>query len=226
MTETHPKKATLPRCDEALSAKGEQRRQSLIEAAMRLIVRDGHHSLSLRSVAKEAECSHGSVAYYFGSKGALMAATIDHACQQIATSFKAIAPDLEACAHDPLRFAAMIAQYNTRLLVDDRSMGIAVYELNLAGAHDPSLRPTLAKWGRVHADICREAYLKLGSKDPDADFAFVLHAIGGLVVAQLSLPRKDFEKRVFLPAIERLVFSVAGLAPRAHAEKIEAANQH
>ncbi|CAH0164409.1 TetR family transcriptional regulator [Pseudomonas sp. PA-7-1E] len=215
MTELHSNKPSPSRCDENLSAKGEQRRLSLIEAAMRLIVRDGHHSLSLRSVAKEAGCSHGSVAYYFGSKGALMSAAIDHACEKIAISFSEIAPDLEACAHDPARFATLIAQYNTRLLIEDRSMGIAVYELNLAGAHDPSLRPALSKWGRIHADLCREAFLKLGSQDPGADFAFVLHAIGGLVIAQLSLPRKDFEHRIFLPAIERLVFSVAGLAPRA-----------
>ncbi|MBM7062970.1 TetR family transcriptional regulator [Pseudomonas sp. UL073] len=214
MSEPQSKKTLAPRADEGLSAKGEQRRQSLIAAALRLIVRDGHHSLSLRSVAKEAECSHGSVAYYFGSKGALMSAAIDHACEQIASSFSAIAPDLEASAGDPLQFAALIAQYNTRLLIDDRSMGIAVYELNLAGAHDASLRPALSKWGRIHAGICREAFLKLGSQDPDADFAFVLHAIGGLVIAQLSLPRKDFEQRVFLPAIERLIFSVAGLPPR------------
>ncbi|MCY1556024.1 hypothetical protein D9M68_927330 [compost metagenome] len=92
-------------------------------------------------------------------------------------------------------------------------MGIAVYELNLAGAHDPELRPALYKWGKVHAGICREAFIKLGSNDPDADFAFILHAIGGMVIAQLSLPRKDFEQRVFLPAVERLVFSVAGLPP-------------
>ncbi|MCY1284639.1 HTH-type transcriptional regulator BetI [compost metagenome] len=201
------------RGDEKLSAKGEQRRFSLIEAALRIIVRDGHHSLSLRSVAKEAECGHGSVAYYFGSKAALMCAAIDHACEQIASSFSAIVPDLEANAGDPLKFSAIIAEYNTRLLVEDRSMGIAVYELNLAGAHDPELRPTLYKWGKVHADICREAFIKLGSKDPDADYAFILHAIGGLVIAQLSLPRKDFEQRVFLPAVERLVFSVAGLPP-------------
>lgn len=201
------------RGDEKLSAKGEQRRFSLIEAALRIIVRDGHHSLSLRSVAKEAGCSHGSVAYYFGSKGALMCAAIDHACEQIASSFAQIAPDLEASAADPRRFAAIIAEYNTGLLIENRSMGIAVYELNLAGAHDPELRPTLYKWGKVHASICREAFIKLGSRDPDGDFAFVLHAIGGLVIAQLSLPRKDFEQQIFLPAVERLVFSVAGLAP-------------
>lgn len=203
------------RQDEKYSEKGEQRRFSLIEAAFRIIVRDGHHSLSLRSVAKEAACSHGSVAYYFGSKAALMLAAIDYACEHIAESLAEIAPALEASAHDPAEFSAVIADYNTRLLVDNRSMGIAVYELNLAGAHDSELRPALYKWGKIHAQICREAFIRLGSKDPDADYAFVLHAIGGLVIAQLSLPRKDFEQRIFLPAVERLIFSVAGLpSPR------------
>lgn len=202
------------RSGEALSAKGEQRRAALVAAALRIILRDGHHNLSLRTVAKEAGSSHGAVAYYFGSRTALMCAAIDHACERIAVSLRELAPELEVHAGEPVIFASLIAQYNTRMLIDDREMGLAVYELNLAGAHDTELRPTLYKWGRIHAQICEKAFAKLGSKDPAADYAFLLHAIGGLIVAELSLPRKDFERRVFRPAIERLIFSIAGLAPR------------
>lgn len=203
-----------PRGSETLSAKGEQRRAALVEAALRIILRDGHHNLSLRTVAKEAKSSHGAVAYYFGSRTGLMCAAIDHACERIACSLHQLAPELEAHANDPLQFASILSQYNTRMLIDDREMGLAVYELNLAGAHDPALRPSLYKWGRVHAKICEAAFAQLGSKDPAADYAFVLHAIGGLIVAELSLPRKDFENRIFRPAIERLILSIAGLPPR------------
>ena len=136
------------------------------------------------------------------------------ACDRIAVSLNQLAPQLEAHASDPVTFASLIAQYNTRMLIDDREMGLAVYELNLAGAHDTALRPTLYKWGKIHAQICEKAFARLGSKDPAADYAFLLHAVGGLIVAELSLPRKDFENRVFRPAIERLIFSIAGLAPR------------
>lgn len=197
---------------ESLSTKGEQRRTALIDAALRVILKDGHHNLSLRTVAKEAGSSHGAVAYYFGSRTALMCAAIDRACERIADSLEEIRPQLEANAHDPLVFASIIAQYNIRMLIDDRDLGIAVYELNLAGAHDPDLRPSLYKWGKVHSDICHDAFLKLGSKDPVVDYAFILHSIGGLIIAQLSLPRTDFESKIFLPAIERLVLSVAGLS--------------
>lgn len=201
------------RSGESLSAKGEQRRAALVAAALRIILRDGHHNLSLRTVAREAGSSHGAVAYYFGSRTALMCAAIDQACERIAVSLRELAPELEAQAGDPVAFASLIAQYNTRMLIDDREMGLAVYELNLAGAHDTALRPTLYKWGRIHAQICEEAFLRLGSRDPAADYAFLLHAIGGLIVAELSLPRRDFERRVFRPAVERLIFSIAGLAP-------------
>ncbi|UAW97584.1 TetR family transcriptional regulator [Halopseudomonas nanhaiensis] len=202
------------RSGESLSAKGELRRAALVAAALRIILRDGHHNLSLRTVAREAGSSHGAVAYYLGSRTALMCAAIDQACDRIAVSLRELAPDLEAQAGDPVAFASLIAQYNTRMLIDDREMGLAVYELNLAGAHDIALRPTLYKWGRIHAQICEKAFVRLGSKDPAADYAFLLHAIGGLIVAELSLPRKNFEQRVFRPAIERLIFSIAGLAPR------------
>lgn len=202
------------RSSEALSAKGEQRRAALVAAALRIILRDGHHNLSLRTVAREAGSSHGAVAYYFGSRTALMCAAIDQACDRIAVSLSQLAPKLEAHASNPVMFASLIAQYNTRMLIDDREMGLAVYELNLAGAHDAALRPTLYKWGKIHAQICEKAFAMLGSKDPAADYAFLLHAVGGLIVAELSLPRKGFENRVFRPAIERLIFSIAGLAPR------------
>lgn len=194
---------------ESLSAKGELKRGALIDAALRVVLREGHHNLSLRTVAKEAGSSHGAVAYYFGSRTALMCAAIDRACARIAESLEEIRPQLEVSASDPLVFAAVIAQYNVRMLIDDRDLGIAVYELNLAGAHDPELRPSLYKWGKIHSDICYEAFLRLGSKDPTADFNFLLHTIGGLIVAQLSLPRHEFESKIFLPAIERLVWSIA-----------------
>ncbi|SMF65629.1 MULTISPECIES: TetR/AcrR family transcriptional regulator [unclassified Pseudomonas] len=194
---------------EKLSTKGELKRGALIDAALRVILREGHHNLSLRTVAKEAGSSHGAVAYYFGSRTALMCAAIDQACARIAESLREIRPQLEDSASDPLSFATIIAQYNIRMLIDDRELGIAVYELNLAGAHNPDLRPSLYKWGKIHSDICHEAFLRLGSKNPAEDYAFLLHTIGGLIVAQLSLPRHEFESKVFLPAIKRLVLSIS-----------------
>lgn len=44
-----------------LSARGCQRHKDLIAAALRVLVRDGHHAVTLRTVSVEANASHGAI---------------------------------------------------------------------------------------------------------------------------------------------------------------------
>jgi AcrR family transcriptional regulator len=193
----------------SLTTRGNLRREELIDAALRLVVREGHHAVSLRSVAQEAEASHGSVAYYFGSRGALMQAAAEKVCRRIADTLSSTAPVLEEAAHDPSRFAEALFDYNVRYMLHDPVTGIGLHELNLAAARDPDLRGTMVKWGRTHAAVVRSAFIKLGSQDPDSDYTFVLSALSGLIVGQLAIPRRSFEQKILRPAIHRLISSVA-----------------
>jgi AcrR family transcriptional regulator len=192
-----------------LSQKGAKKQAELLSAALRIIARDGHHHLTLRNVAGEAKSSHGSVNYYFGSRDALMSAAMEYAGAYIAETSAEIIPDLEKAAARPKKFAEIIARYNIDMLINNRSMGIVVFELNLAAAREEYLRPILYKWGKIHSELYRDAFSKLGSKDPSADYSFMLHTVNGLLVAQLSLPRSDFETKILRPAIERLSLSIA-----------------
>ena len=191
-----------------LTNRGAQRRDELVKAALRIIVREGPGAVSLRTVAKEAGASHGLVAYYFGTRSALMVAAVETVCGYIATTFGAIIPDLEAAASDPSRFAAVLARYNIDHVINHPDIGLALYEVNLAGIREPDLRPVLLKWGKVHAALCRKAFIALGSKEPEKDYAFVLNSIGGLILGQSALPRRKFEAAIFAPAVERLVYSI------------------
>jgi len=191
-----------------LTHRGAQRRDDLVKAALRIIVREGPGAVSLRTVAKEAAASHGLVAYYFGTRSALMVAAVETVCSYIATTFGAIIPDLEAAAPDPSKFAAVLVRYNIDHVVHHPDIGLALYEVNLAGIREPDLRPVLLKWGKVHAALCRKAFIALGSKEPEKDYAFVLYAIGGLILGQSALPRRKFEAEFFAPAVERLIYSI------------------
>lgn len=206
----------IPELDEpefALSARGSQRRKDLIEAALRVLARDGHHAVTLRTVSVEADASHGSINYYFGSRSALMCAAADEVCRRIATNLAQVIPKLEECADDPDQFAAVLAEHSIKYMVDDRAMGLAIQELTLAGARDKDLRGVLVKWGKVDSRLTRNAYLKLGSADPDLDYAFVLNSLGGLIMAQLAIPRRDFESRILRPSLLRLIRSIASEKP-------------
>lgn len=59
------------------SAKAEQTRQSIVEAAMRLFRADGYEGATMRAIADEAGVSLGNAYYYFSSKEHLIQAYYD-----------------------------------------------------------------------------------------------------------------------------------------------------
>lgn len=61
------------------SPKGAKTLAQILEASLRIFIRDGHSGLSMRKVAEEAGVAVGNVSYYFGSKRALLEATLKEA---------------------------------------------------------------------------------------------------------------------------------------------------
>ncbi len=72
--------------DEPRTAKAEQTRRTIVEAAVRLIRRDGYDATTMRAIAAEAGVSIGNAYYYFSSKEQLVQAfydqlQVDHAAR-------------------------------------------------------------------------------------------------------------------------------------------------
>lgn len=115
--DTRPKRATQPRPD-ALPRRAEPdaRRQSLIEAAMRVLARAGANGASVRAIAQEAGVSPGLVGHYFTGIDALIAETYTHVDAMVTRALDAAvaaAPPLPRArleAFVTASFAAPIAQ--------------------------------------------------------------------------------------------------------------------
>ncbi|WP_185766728.1 TetR/AcrR family transcriptional regulator [Niallia circulans] len=52
-------------------------RDSIVYKARELFIEKGYQELSMRSIAKELECSHGAIYYHFKNKAALFHAIVD-----------------------------------------------------------------------------------------------------------------------------------------------------
>jgi len=195
--------------DLPLSPRGCERYRALIAAGLRILVRDGHQAVTLRAVSDEAKASHGAINYYFGSRNVLMCAIAEDVCRRIAINITLVTPKLEKCGNDADRFAKILAEHSLKYMVNDHAMGVAITELTIAGARENSLGTVLVRWGKIHAGLMRESFLRLGSSDPESDYAFVLNCIAGLITAQLSIPRRDFSQRILQPSLVRLVKSIA-----------------
>tara|TARA_R110000822_G_scaffold5639_4_gene24185 strand:- start:26513 stop:27163 length:651 start_codon:yes stop_codon:yes gene_type:complete len=198
------------RAPASLTQRGSERRQALLLAALRIIVRDGPGSVTFRTVVAEAKASHGSVAYYFGTREELIREAMVLVANRNIEALAGVLEQFESVPGDPQSLAEIIARHSTQQMIEDRSMGITIIELHLAAARYPELRPVLRDWGRAYARIIHRILANLGSSDPNADAALLTNTINGHVIGQLALQRKDFESTVLRPAILRLLTAIAG----------------
>lgn len=119
-----------------------ERRQRIIDAAIRVVGRSGIAGLSHRSVAAEADVPLGSTTYHFKTLDELMVAALRQANEGFA---KVIAA--HGGLEDPRTgLAAGLAALMGEWLAGERTGVELEYELYLAALRRPALRPVAAEW--------------------------------------------------------------------------------
>jgi DNA-binding transcriptional regulator YbjK len=148
-----------------------ERRQRIIDAAIRVVGRAGIGGLSHRSVAAEADVPLGSTTYHFKTLDELMSAALRQCNEGFAVAMKN-----SGTLTDP---AVDLAEALARLMGDwlsgnggndggDDRTGVELeYELYLAALRRPALRPVAAEWCEGVAEAVS------GRTDPDTARALV-----------------------------------------------------
>ncbi|KND41578.1 TetR/AcrR family transcriptional regulator [Streptomyces stelliscabiei] len=125
-----------------------ERRQRIIDAAIRVVGAKGIAGLSHRSVAAEADVPLGSTTYHFKTLDDLMVAALRQANEGFA---KAVAAR-EALRDPSTDLAAELAALGGEWFSGDRTGLEVEYELYLAALRRPALRPVADEWARAFAD--------------------------------------------------------------------------
>ena len=108
----------------ARHARAEHRSAQLLDAAARLMERDGSHAVSMQAVAAEAGVSVGLIYRYFGGKDDLLLAVIVGVLDSFATEVPAA---VEAAGDDPVhRLAAAFRSY-CEVIDDHRHAAVLTY---------------------------------------------------------------------------------------------------
>ena len=144
----------MPGVRVAASARDEapQGRERLLDAAVRLIAREGIDNVRIARIATEAGVSAGLVHYHFASRDALLEEALEHSYERAGDLRLAAVEEGRATAAQ--RLAAMIDQClpTDRALHDDFVLWV---ELWLRSARDPALRPVAAPPLRAPARVVR-----------------------------------------------------------------------
>ncbi|MET9849284.1 TetR/AcrR family transcriptional regulator [Streptomyces ossamyceticus] len=125
-----------------------ERRQRIIDAAIRVVGEKGIAGLSHRSVAAEADVPLGSTTYHFKTLDDLMVAALRQANEGYARTVLA-----RGALQDPESdLAAELAALGSEWFAGDRTGLEVEYELYLAALRRPVLRPVAAEWAEGFAD--------------------------------------------------------------------------
>ncbi|MFF4584707.1 TetR/AcrR family transcriptional regulator [Streptomyces sp. NPDC001388] len=119
-----------------------ERRQRIIDAAIRVVGRKGLAGLTHRSVAAEADVPLGSTTYHFTTLDDLMTAALRQANEGFAKVIASRGGLSDPRADLPAELAGWLGEW----LAGDRTGVELEYELYLAALRRPALRPVAAEW--------------------------------------------------------------------------------
>ncbi|MFE0508642.1 TetR/AcrR family transcriptional regulator [Streptomyces sp. NPDC058964] len=170
-----------------------ERRQRIIDAAIRVVGAKGIAGLSHRSVAAEADVPLGSTTYHFATLDELMVAALRQANEGFAKALAA-SPVLEDPGSD---LAAGLARVLGEWLGGDRTGVELEYELYLAALRRPALRPVAAEW-------TEETAQRLAART-DAVTARALLALMDGICLQVLLTGADYDEGFAREVLARVV---------------------
>ncbi|MEO0325257.1 MAG: TetR/AcrR family transcriptional regulator [Myxococcota bacterium] len=152
----------------------------IVDAAMRVLARQGYARTSLLDIAREAGMSKGALHYHFPTKEALIQVVLEAACDRVQ------ARTLEAWSPADGAFVSLRRSLATlwEVRAARSSEALVIADLLSLSLNDPALRPQLAKF-YAHSAAQVQSYLEeqllpLGLR-PKVDLAVLPRLVIGLL---------------------------------------------
>ncbi|MFC6064520.1 TetR/AcrR family transcriptional regulator [Streptomyces ochraceiscleroticus] len=172
-----------------------ERRQRIIDAAIRVAEERGIGALSHRVVAAEADVPLGSTTYHFASLDDLLVAALRQVCGEAGTTVEGWTEYLERDAPLADRIADLLAAY----MDESRSGRVRMeYELYLAALRRPALSPVAAEWLDSTLDV-------LGRYTDSPGTARTLSALIDGMLLQSLLTGRPFDRDEVRAEVARVV---------------------
>jgi AcrR family transcriptional regulator len=156
-------------------------RTRILDAAVKLIAREGIHDVRIARIAMEAGVSASLLHYHFASRDALLAEALEHS-YELAGDIRIGGADEPTPATERLKWMIDQCLPSEESLHDDWMLWV---ELWLHAARRPELRPTSARlYARMHAWF-KEAIAEFDVADSDRTVDRLLALIDGYGIRTL-----------------------------------------
>lgn len=170
-----------------------ERRQRIIDAAIRVVARDGIAGLSHRRVAAEADVPLGSTTYHFASRDDLLGVAL----RQVSEEWLAEVERWEQGVDPAKPLADELLRLVEESLSGDRKRAELEYELYLAAVNHHAMRPLAAE--------CLDGFtavLRRRTRD-DASARALAGAVDGLTL-QVLVSGRELDRAAMRETLARL----------------------
>lgn len=176
--------------------KSDERRVQLVQAARKVLDREGMAGTSLRAVAGEANVPIGTVYYVFPSKESLLKAVLEDSVRDMTSSLSAIA---KSAPDFPTVMRKTVLGFWSHLMEHDPGEQIMQFELSIWALRTPGMED-VAKWQyQLYLDMLTRQWDRAARRTgvtlsvPSEQLARLLLAgVDGLLFQYLTL--KDAER--------------------------------
>ncbi|PPF29451.1 TetR family transcriptional regulator [Rathayibacter tritici] len=167
------------------SRKGAERKEKILETALRIIGRDGLAALSMRTLAAEAELPLGAVSYYFGNKQQLIEETFDlHAQRELRRVIRTISSI--GAAGSAADLARVLSDFLIEGLENPDNAIVAEYEFLIEATRRAELARASSAWKQsLHAQLADVLHSR-GALTPEEDAGLVMAVLAGLEIDNLT----------------------------------------
>jgi DNA-binding transcriptional regulator YbjK len=167
--------------------RGAARRESLLDAVLRIVAEVGVDAVTHRRVAEVAELPLASTTYWFESKEHLLTAALQRAAERDIERLRAFLGETPERALDPVGLAVgAILGPSENSGQSSRGWLLATYALMLEAARRPALRDVTMRWNDAYLEALPPLLAAAGSRHPRSDAGLLLAAVDGLLVEQLA----------------------------------------
>lgn len=177
----------------------------ILDAAVRVIGRDGPGAVTHRAVAAEAGVPLAATTYYFASKEALFNEALTLSVQSDLSELEALVAGAPSRISSVETFAGEIARFLVSQVRRRRTTVVAQYELALEAARVPGLRHAARASTDAYVRLCELMFDQAGSSDPPGDARLLVALMDGLLLDQLSAPRSGFTVAAVARQLQRFV---------------------
>lgn len=169
---------------------------TIVDAAVRVLARDGLDGLSVRRVASEAEVSIGAVQHHYATKDALLVAAYERVTEQFRERAHALARQAvaeEGAFAGFVAFCELLANASPRPggTGDDTTASIVwLWFAAKATRPGPVAAAFAAAWSRTEEHLAGAIADLYPALDPADEAAHLLAVLDGIAVARAAEPRR------------------------------------